>query len=315
MVETIVTALLPIVVTLLLGYFAGSRHDFSQDQASVLNRMVMLYALPLLLFTGILSTPLSEIAKSMDIFVWITVGMVGGFVLVFLISRFIFKSDLKVAALRAIAIAGPAVPFVGTPVLGVLFPIDADLAIAAGSILMNLIQVPLALVFLVGAGNGNTSGQQKTPFAIALGSIRNAVLQPVVWAPVLAFVLLLFGLDMPRFLKSSFMLLGQATGGVALFAVGAVLFAQKVSVSRDVIINVFSKNIILPGIILAIMILLGLPSVDRGLVSVTLAIPTASIAVIFAVEFKTAEQEMASTLFWSTILSVLTMGAFIWITG
>lgn len=53
----------------------------------------------------------------------------------------------------------------------------------------------------------------------------------------------------------------------------------------------------------------------RGLVSVTLAIPTASIAVIFAVEYKTGEQEMASTLFWSTILSVITMGGFIWFTG
>lgn len=171
MLETIVTALLPIVVTLLLGYFAGLRHDFSQDQASVLNRMVMLYALPLLLFTGILSTPLSEISKSMDVFLWISVGMVGGFILVFLISRFIFKSDSKVAALRAIAIAGPAVPFVGTPVLGVLFPIDADLAIAAGSILMNLIQVPLALVFLV--GNGGTAGEKKSPLQIAFGSIKS----------------------------------------------------------------------------------------------------------------------------------------------
>ena len=314
MLETIVTALLPIVVTLLLGYFAGLRHDFSEDQASVLNRMVMLYALPLLLFTGILSTPLSEILKSMDVFLWISVGMVGGFVLVFLISRFIFKSDSKVAALRAIAIAGPAVPFVGTPVLGVLFPIDADLAIAAGSILMNLIQVPLALVFLVGNG-GTTTGEKKPPLQIAFGSIKNAVLQPVVWAPILAFVLLLIGLDMPKFLKGSFMLLGQATGGVALFAVGAVLFAQKVSVSREVIINVLSKNIVLPAIILCAMFLLGLPAADNGLVSVTLAIPTASIAVIFAVEYKTAEQEMASTLFWSTILSVITMGGFIWITG
>lgn len=313
MLETIVTALLPIVVTLLLGYFAGLRHDFSQDQASVLNRMVMLYALPLLLFTGILSTPFSEISKSMNIFLWISIGMVGGFILVFLISRFVFKSDSKVAALRAIAIAGPAVPFVGTPVLGVIFPIDADLAIAAGSILMNLIQVPLALVFLV--GHGGAAGEKKTPLQIAFGSVKNAILQPVVWAPVLAFLLLLIGLDMPKFLKGSFMLLGQATGGVALFAVGAVLFAQKVSVSREVIVNVLSKNIILPAIILCAMFFLGLPAVDNGLVSVTLAIPTASIAVIFAVEYKTAEQEMASTLFWSTILSVVTMGGFIWITG
>ena len=315
MLETIITALLPIVVTLLLGYFAGLRHDFSQDQASVLNRMVMLYALPLLLFTGILSTPLSEITRSLDVFLWISIGMIGGFILVFLISRFIFKSNSKVAALRAIAIAGPAVPFVGTPVLGVLFPIEADLAIAAGSILMNLIQVPLALVFLVGAGNDSGNGPKKTPFEIAFGSVKNAVLQPVVWAPVLAFVLLLFGLDMPKSLKGSFMLLGQSTGGVALFAVGAVLYAQKVSISKEVIVNVFSKNILLPGIILFAMFLLGLPAVDNGLVSVTLAIPTASIAVIFAVEYKTAEQEMASTLFWSTILSVVTMGGFIWITG
>lgn len=80
-------------------------------------------------------------------------------------------------------------------------------------------------------------------------------------------------------------------------------------------INVLAKNIVLPGIILAAMLALAIPDAERGLVAVTLAIPTASIAVIFAVEYKTGEQEMASTLFWSTILSVLTMGGFIWATA
>lgn len=315
MLDTIITALLPIVVTLLLGYFAGYRHDFSKDQASILNKMVMLYALPLLLFAGILSTPLSEIANNADVFLWIFVGMVVGFIVVFLISRFIFKSTAQLAALRAIAIAGPAVPFVGTPVLGVLFTIDADIAIAIGSLLMNLIQVPLALIFLVGADVDNMSKIKKSKFSVTVNSIKNALIQPVVWAPILAFILLLIGLDMPKLLKGSFILLGQATGGVALFAVGAVLYAQKVSFSFPVIINVLSKNIVLPLIILVIMIALSVPDIERGLVSVTLAIPTASIAVIFAVEYKTGEQEMASTLFWSTILSVITMGIFIWFTG
>ena len=314
MLETIIMALLPIVVTLLLGLLAGWRHDFSQDQASVLNRMVMLYALPMLLFAGILGTPLEEVLKNAQVFLWIAIGMAGGFVLVFLISRFVFRSDVKLAALRGLAIAGPAVPFVGTPVLDMLFPVEADLAIAAGSILMNLVQVPLALVFLVGGSDSGSSGQKKNPAAIVFGSIANAVKQPVVWAPVLAFVLLLAGLDMPKVLKGSFLLLGQATGGVALFAVGAVLFAQKVSVSLPVIVNVICKNILLPGLILLVMIWLAVPGAERGLVAVTLAIPTASIAVIFAVEYKSGEQEMASTLFWSTILSVITMGGFIWLT-
>ncbi|HGM9948378.1 MULTISPECIES: AEC family transporter [unclassified Providencia] len=315
MLDTIITALLPIVVTLLLGYFAGYRHDFSKDQAGVLNKMVMLYALPLLLFAGILNTPLSEMLSNVDVFLWIFVGMIVGFIAVFFISRFIFKSSARLAALRAIAIAGPAVPFIGTPVLGVLFAIDADIAIAIGSLLMNLIQVPLALIFLVGADNDNILKNKKGAFSVVVKSIKNALIQPVVWAPIIAFILLLIGLDMPTFLKGSFILLGQATGGVALFAVGVVLYAQKVSLSLPVIINVISKNILLPLIILVIMITLSVPHVERSLVSVTLAIPTASIAVIFAVEYKTGEQEMASTLFWSTILSVITMGGIIWFTG
>lgn len=179
---------------------------------------------------------------------------------------------------------------------------------------MNLIQVPLALVFLVGTDDENGKNK-KSAFTIIGNSIKNAVIQPVVWAPILAFILLLIGLDMPKSLKGSFLLLGQATGGVALFAVGAILYVQKVSFSLPVIINVISKNILLPLIILAIMMAFAVPPIERGLVSVTLAIPTASIAVIFAVEYKTGEQEMASTLFWSTLLSVITMGGFIAFTG
>jgi malonate transporter and related proteins len=52
MLKTVVSALLPIVVTLALGFFAAWYEDFKADQASVLNRMVMLYALPMSLFAG-----------------------------------------------------------------------------------------------------------------------------------------------------------------------------------------------------------------------------------------------------------------------
>jgi len=313
MIQMIISALLPIVATLFLGFFAGRHHDFNQDQASVLNRMVMLYALPLLLFSGILVTPLSEVTKNITTFIWITIGMAGSFFVVFLVSKIIFRSDAKLAALRALAIGGPAVPFVGVPVLGVLFPTGADLAVAAGSLVMNLIQVPLALVFLV---QGNENGATKRSSLAIIGSgVLNAFKQPVVWAPVLAFLMLLAGLDMPKDLKGSFSLLGQATGGVALFAVGIILYSQKISVSLPVMINILAKNIVLPAAILAAMLALAIPESQIGLVVVTLAIPTASVTVIFAVEYKVGEKEMASTLFWSTILSVFTMGAFIWATG
>jgi len=51
-ISTIVAALLPIVVTLMLGFVAGWHQDFDGRQAAIFNRMVMLYALPLNLFAG-----------------------------------------------------------------------------------------------------------------------------------------------------------------------------------------------------------------------------------------------------------------------
>ena len=50
MVQTILSAPAPIVFTLLLGFVAAWRHDFGPKEASVLTRMVLLYAVPLALF-------------------------------------------------------------------------------------------------------------------------------------------------------------------------------------------------------------------------------------------------------------------------
>ena len=43
---TVIGAVLPIIRTLTLGFAAGWHHDFRQEQASVLNRMALLYAPP-----------------------------------------------------------------------------------------------------------------------------------------------------------------------------------------------------------------------------------------------------------------------------
>ena len=59
--STVIGALLPVVVTLALGFFAAWHHQFSADQASVLNRMVMLYALPMSLFAGMVTTRRAEL--------------------------------------------------------------------------------------------------------------------------------------------------------------------------------------------------------------------------------------------------------------
>jgi malonate transporter and related proteins len=148
MVKTTVTALLPTIVTLLLGYAAAWHKDFDANQATVLNRMVMLYALPLALFAGMIGANRDEVLSQGPLALAIVLGMAGSFAAVFLISYGFLQRDPAIASLRALAITGPAVPFIGFSVLGFLFGKESAILISISSLAMNLIQVPATLVFL-----------------------------------------------------------------------------------------------------------------------------------------------------------------------
>lgn len=300
----LITTLLPIIVTMSLGFFAGWHKDFNEDQSSILNRMVMLYALPMNLISGILSTERSVLLENLWLFVWLSIGMIGGYFLFLLVFRYFFKNSMGRAALRALSISGPAVPFVGTSVLSNIFGSgNAALSVSIASILMNVVQVPVTLLLLSSDSNNKTS---------FLKNIQTAIKKPVVWAPVISFILVLVNVHLPSNLKGTFTLLGTATGGVALFASGAILFSQKVSISKSIISNVLLKNVVVPLIIFAALVFFHSHETLTNVTTITMAIPTASIPVILSVQYKKCQKEMASTLFFSTLFSVISMGSFIY---
>ena len=56
MLEATAAALLPAIITIMLGYLAARHHDFQSKDAPILNRMVMTYALPIALFLATVGT-------------------------------------------------------------------------------------------------------------------------------------------------------------------------------------------------------------------------------------------------------------------
>lgn len=253
------------------------------------------------------------------------VALVLSFSIPLVVIRYVFRRDLAMSALQALAIGSPAVPFIGVSVLGVLFgPISTSLITISG-FAQNLFQLPLCLVLMsVAAATAAKSAPTSTPAASGNGTpVKSATLwshvvdaakQPVVWAPVLAIVLVLLGVQVPAPLDKSFALLGAATGGLALFAAGIVLYAKKMSITVPVVISVICRNVLIPGLCLIVLKLIAFPIEEIREVVLTMAIPTGSIAIIVAMQNKRGEQEMASTMALSVIASIVTMGGFIWIT-
>jgi malonate transporter and related proteins len=364
-VNAVIGALLPLIVTLALGFFAAWRHEFSPGQALVLNRVVLLYALPLLLFAGTVTIKRGTLTGSLGLAAAITAAMVGAYLVTFLVVRLALHRPLGVSALTALAIGGPAVPFAGVVVLGYLYrPSVSAVPVAVGALVFNVIEVPVTLVLLsvaagssaaaggppprvttaattpatkvpalvpayaAGAGENDDAMRVKpasasqagspTPHSAASGSLGQHVLsaieQPVVIAPILALGLVVAGIEFPPALLNATKLLGSATTGVALFATGIVLYAQRITVSRFVVGAVAMRNIVVPALLWIILVAIGLSHTDVRLAVLANALPAPVAAVIFAVQYKQGQREMASVVLFSSVFSLLSLAAFITLT-
>jgi malonate transporter len=188
---------------------------------------------------------------------------------------------------------------------------------------------PLPAFAAGGAGQTASATQPQAPPAPAAGPppaasaaargglgqhVRSAVTAPVVWAPVLALVLVLAGVQLPEVLVNAMKLLGSATTGVALFATGIVLFAQRITVSRFVVGAVAARNVVAPALLWVILAAIGMAHTDLRLEVLANALPAPAAAVIFAVQYRQGQREMASVVLFSSVGSLLTLAAFIALT-
>ncbi|AAV89312.2 putative auxin efflux carrier [Zymomonas mobilis subsp. mobilis ZM4 = ATCC 31821] len=314
MLEVIISALLPIIITLMIGFFAGWRGEFTANQASTLNKMVLRYALPMTLFSGILSLPKTQILSSGSAAIILLLAMAGGYLITLGIGYFVCQRPVNESALLALSVSAPAVPFVGITVLGHLFGTASTILVSICSLMMNLVQVPVT-IFLLSAYSPKKNTDKIATDSSFFSHIRHAFTEPIVIAPILALICVSLSIPFPETLKSSLMLLGKATGGVALFSSGIILFSRKVILSKTVASLVLSKNIIIPTAVLVLASINKTPPLIIEQTTITMAIPSAAITTMLAIRYQLMEQDMASTLFFSTILSIISMGGFILLTA
>src|SRR6201987_374208 len=316
------------VVTFLLGFVAAWHHDFVTKDASVLNRMVLVYAVPLALFAGTVSTPRAELSQDIPLVIALCTAIIGLYAAIFLLSRFAFRARVGISALAALMASAPAVPFVGPAVLGDLFGRLSAIPIALGSIVINLTVVPITILLLALNSTGrepteNTPAAQggeqsesslRSYVSVFAAKLVETVKEPIVWAPVIAFVIVLIGLHISQVIVHSLSLLGQASGGVALFACGIVLASGKIKVTWQILFFVFLKNVIQPALVLGGLRWLGYGSPVVSEAVLTTAIPTMPIVIMLALQYRLAQAEAASAVFFSVLGSVVTMGVFIALT-
>src|ERR1700719_651614 len=194
MLDTILSALLPMVFTFLLGFVAARRHDFGSKDASTLNRMVLLYAVPMALFAGTVTTSRAALSRDIPLVIALCVGIIGLYGVVFLLCRVAFHMQVSTSALAALTASAPAVPFVGPAVLGDLFGGLSAIPIAIAGLVIHLTVVPVTILLLALSTTGGEPADSpvaqdaghSVPSSSSYASVFTAKLvetvsEPIVW--------------------------------------------------------------------------------------------------------------------------------------
>ncbi|MGO9994908.1 MAG: AEC family transporter [Steroidobacteraceae bacterium] len=304
--------LLPIFVTMGLGYGSARHGRFGAEQVPILNKVVMLYAIPMSISVDVLRLSRDTLLDNVGSLLVLTGGLAAVNFIAFALIRYAVRRDLATSALQAMAISFPAVPFIGPSLLTFLFKKESAILIASVALVGNIVIVPFTTVCLSMAAEEKMASAG--PHASFGTTLRNALVvgvsQPIVWAPVLAMIIVLLGFHVGETFDNSLALLGQAGGGVGLFITGIVLQSQSVSLSPHIVASVVGKNVLTPLAVLGISYLAG-QGANAGELAVTASIMAAPIIATLAIEYGVAVQEMSSTFLLSALASILTTGAFI----
>lgn len=310
-ITALATGLVPVLFMLLLGYIAAKRRGFSADQTAGIGTLVVEYTLPATLFISIIQTPRRVLVDDWKLLSIVTATYMAMFIVGYVVARIVFHRSPGEASIAGLLVGSPGVPFFGTTILGPLFGATSTLTIALIAIVISVLQVPVATVLLERA-IANSATVQSRGGTTALASpnqpssgrvVWSALRKPVVVAPVLGITIVLIGLPVPSLIDAMLTPLGHATSGVAVLAAGLILGQQKLSLSWEVGWNILGKMVVMPLVVLAVVLAIGLTGVSAQEVVVSSAIMSTTIAVILAGHYQVYAKQASATL----LLTAVTM--------
>lgn len=318
--SVIVLALVPVAFVILLGFLAGRFGVISPDRSRILAALALDFCLPALLLAATAAMTLSEL-ENWQFFLGVAIGLLSIYAAALALSLTAFHRSPAASSLQALNSAFPNMAFMGVPVLTAVIGKTAVLSVVIGNLVSSFVLLPLTLTLLE-TGNarkkpvdGEKAAGQPTGLAMVSKSLLDAVKQPLVWAPLVGIGFAVLRVPMPDIATKSLNLIGTATSGVALFALGLVLSGQRLHIGIAALVNTVFKMLAQPAVMLLLAVLLGVTGISRREMILLGALPTASMTAMFAVQYDIYVAESDATILLSTILSLATLGVCIALTA
>ncbi|HWV55558.1 AEC family transporter [Pseudorhodoplanes sp.] len=318
MLSSSLSVLLPVLFVIALGYAAGRTKEFDSDQVKGINELVLDFALPAIMFVGIVKTAAHPPTGETAFLIATTFALLAFYIAVLLVSMMLLRRPIGEAALQACLVSFPSVAFMGIPIFKGLFGESGVLSVTTATVIANLTIAPLTVLLLemhkqrtAKAGSGEVSrlGDE------IVSALKSSFVKPVVWAPLAAILVVVSRIPVPEPIDATLTLIGSTTSGVSLFAAGLIIAAYKVNVSFEIVGNVITKMIAQPLFAVFLVWLFAVREPLGHELVLMCAIPSSAFAVLLAPRYNAYETEAASTLVLTSFAMVAIMPIAITLTG
>jgi predicted permease len=349
----LVGALLPVFFVLALGYLAGKRNSFDADQTAGLSKLALTFALPASLFVSMTDIPKALLLQQGRLVLALILSHAGLFLVAWVALGRLKSLHGTPSILYALMLSTSATPVFGLavlqPILGAtsggtvgLVALAINLTVPPAVILLEMdaaakqrqvvANAPQPSAVLTGikhrdiAANASqsvavlTAVKEEEPAAhpsqpsAVLTGLNAGLKSPLLWAPILGITVVLVGLHLPSVVAGCFELIGSATSGVAVFAVGLVLAAHPIRLSRAVWVGSLARITVQSAVLFALLHFLHVMSPFASESLVCCSFPLATVVVLFAARYKSSQSVMASMLLISTLALAISVPAMLWIT-
>jgi len=114
-------------------------------------------------------------------------------------------------------------------------------------------------------------------------------------------------------MTESLKLIGDISGGLALFTLGILLSLLTPRIDLEVILVVILKNLVMPALVVALALLFKLdPILAKGAIIIA-ACPAATMGAMLSSQFSVAQEKIPGQILASNVVAIVTMAMWIYV--
>lgn len=299
----IINSILPIFIIIFTGFISRYFNILDKNAHSVCAKIVTNYVFPALLFVHTATAKPEQIfdVKWMDAFliaiiiIWLTCFCVG---------KIIFKQAPKDNVMQAMIGTFTDMGGMGIPFLVSIIGTGSLIAVAKANFVISLTVIPLTIFLLEYYSRPNLNKKEILAYAF-IKSFKKPMFLAVVIGALISLTNIY--VIVPTAVTTSINQAAKACVFMSLFTVGLALYGIRLHFSKLFIFNLLMKSFISGFIAWGVVIAFGLTGNPAQELVYLLAMPTATIATIFALQWQAIPEEATSLYLVSTVLSIFTL--------